>query len=93
MRSSALGCTITHPYARFSADGGSRVKVTLSGIGCPSHAEQRQMPRHKKNDAVGLKMTVYDSVIYIEQVDARTLALGEEVRRSDSSYPADPCPL
>jgi hypothetical protein len=51
------------------------VKIT----GGPAKAETKEMPRHKKNPAVGTKATVYASEIIIDQQDASTLAIDEEV--------------
>jgi glutamyl-tRNA synthetase len=48
-------------------------------IGGPTSAEIKEMPRHKKNPAVGTKKTVYASEIIIDQQDAQAFAIGEEV--------------
>jgi glutamyl-tRNA synthetase len=37
------------------------------------------MPKHKKNPDVGTKKTVYGSGIFLEQADANTFELEEEV--------------
>lgn len=58
----------------------SRVcSVPVTIIGGPTAVETKEMPRHKKNPAIGTKKTVYASEIIIEQQDARALAMDEEV--------------
>lgn len=47
--------------------------------GGPASAEIKEMPRHKKNPAVGTKKTVYASEIIIDQQDAQAFAIDEEV--------------
>jgi glutamyl-tRNA synthetase len=47
--------------------------------GGPASAEIKEMPRHKKNPAIGTKKTVYASKIIIEQQDAQAFAIDEEV--------------
>lgn len=56
------------------------VKVTVSGTSGPS---EKDVPKHKKNPDLGVKTTVFDSTIYVEQQDARTFADGEEVTMMD----------
>jgi glutamyl-tRNA synthetase len=51
--------------------------VTITGG--PAELEIKEMPRHKKNPAVGTKRTVYASEIIIDQADAQSFAIGEEV--------------
>lgn len=48
--------------------------------GGPAKVETKEMPRHKKNPAVGTKNTVYASEIIIDQADAQSFAKDEEVR-------------
>lgn len=55
------------------------VKIT----GGPAKAEMKEMPRHKKNPAVGTKKTAYASEITIDQQDASTLAIDEEITLMD----------
>lgn len=53
-------------------------------------AETRAVPKHKKNPTIGTKETSYSNVIYMEQADAVSFALNEEVSprlRSASSIP------
>lgn len=57
------------------------VKVTIRGG--PAKAETKEMPRHKKNPAVGTKQTVYASDILLEQQDAKSLSEGEEITLMD----------
>ena len=40
----------------------------------------KQNPKHKKNPEVGLKETVYGPVILVEQTDAQSFGVNEEVR-------------
>jgi glutamyl-tRNA synthetase len=51
--------------------------VTLAGG--PSFVEFKDMPRHKKNPAVGTKRTAYASTIILDQQDAQTFKDNEEV--------------
>ncbi|KAM0755247.1 glutamyl-tRNA synthetase [Meredithblackwellia eburnea MCA 4105] len=55
------------------------VKVNLTGTGTPTAPESREAAKHKKNPEVGTKMTTYDSVVYVDQKDAKGFALGEEI--------------
>ncbi|KAG8813754.1 hypothetical protein FRC17_001441 [Serendipita sp. 399] len=57
------------------------VRVTVTGG--PAEVEIKEMPRHKKNPAIGTKKTVYASEIIIEQADARGLTDGEEITLMD----------
>ncbi|KAJ1566452.1 hypothetical protein HK405_009756, partial [Cladochytrium tenue] len=43
----------------------------------------KEMPKHKKNPAVGMKQTVYSSELYLEFSDAQTLTEKEEVTFMD----------
>jgi glutamyl-tRNA synthetase len=51
--------------------------VTLTGG--PSSVEFKDVPRHKKNPAVGTKRTAYASTIILDQQDAQTFKDNEEV--------------
>ncbi|CAG8777857.1 13041_t:CDS:2, partial [Acaulospora colombiana] len=51
--------------------------------GGPAKAETKEMARHKKNPAIGTKKTVYASEIIIDQQDASTLAIDEEITLMD----------
>lgn len=53
------------------------VVVTITGG--PAGVETKEMPRHKKNPAIGTKTTVYASEIIIDQADAQSFAIDEEV--------------
>lgn len=46
-------------------------------------AEERQVPKHKKNPDLGTKATVYDSQILLEQADAASFEENEEVTLMD----------
>lgn len=48
-------------------------------IGGPVDYEVKMQPKHKKNVEVGEKLVVYSSSVLIEQADASSFALGEEV--------------
>ena len=48
-------------------------------IGGPSSVELKDMPRHKKNPAVGTKRTAYASTILLDQQDAQSFKENEEV--------------
>ena len=39
----------------------------------------KEMPKHKKNQEVGNKLTTYSSELYLEFADAKALSVGEEV--------------
>lgn len=56
--------------------------MTLSGPGAPNEAELRTVPRHKKNPDVGTKEVVYSTELFIEQIDAQSFVLNQEVRLS-----------
>lgn len=47
--------------------------------GGPSTVEIKSLPLHKKNPDVGTKKTVYADTILLEQEDAKSFALNEEV--------------
>lgn len=47
--------------------------------GAPAEPFFKDMPRHKKNTAVGTKQTVFAADIFLEQADAAQLQQGEEV--------------
>lgn len=55
------------------------LSVTVTITGGPATVEKKEMPRHKKNPAVGTKKTAYASDIIIEQADALSFAIDEEV--------------
>ncbi len=57
-----------------------RVFVTI--VGGPATYEVKKHPKHKKNPAIGEKEVVYASTVLIEQEDAKSFELNEEVRRS-----------
>jgi hypothetical protein len=57
------------------------VLVTIKGG--PTYPEVKSLPKHKKNPDVGEKMTVYTSLILLEQEDA--LSFDDEEEASDVS--------
>lgn len=64
---------------------GIRVKVVIRGEGTPGEPEVRVLPKHKKNPDVGNKETVFSDSILVDQEDAKTFAVDEEVRFSPLS--------
>lgn len=56
------------------------VKATLANA---PPAEERTVPRHKKNPELGTKTTVYDAAILLEQVDAASFVENEEITLMD----------
>jgi glutamyl-tRNA synthetase len=54
-----------------------RVPVTIKGG--PSGPEIKTLPKHKKNADIGEKKTVYTPSILVEQEDAISFDLQEEV--------------
>lgn len=56
------------------------VPATIAGAP-PAH--EKAVPRHKKNDTLGTKTTVYDASIFIEQADAASFADNEEITLMD----------
>lgn len=50
------------------------------GKPAPGTVETREVPRHKKNPAVGTKTTFYADRVFVEQADAASFAQDEEVR-------------
>ncbi|WFD24789.1 glutamate--tRNA ligase [Malassezia equina] len=56
------------------------VKATVAGAP-PAH--EKQVPKHKKNAELGMKTTVYDSQILLEQADAASFSDNEEITLMD----------
>ncbi|KAF8507309.1 glutamate-tRNA ligase [Hysterangium stoloniferum] len=56
------------------------VQLTLTGS---VPVEVKQNPKHKKNPEIGVKDTVYGSVIFVEQVDALSFTDNEEITLMD----------
>ncbi|TNY17169.1 glutamate-tRNA ligase [Rhodotorula diobovata] len=62
------------------------VPVTIrggEGKPAPGTVETREVPRHKKNPAVGTKTTFYADRVFVEQADAASFAQDEEVTLMD----------
>lgn len=78
----ALNKKVIDPVApRFTAIEEEKVVLmTLSGITEPA---VELKPKHKKNPAVGDKKVIYARTILIEQEDAASLAIGEEITLMD----------
>ncbi|KAJ7760428.1 glutamyl-tRNA synthetase [Mycena metata] len=49
----------------------------------PSESYSKLLPKHKKNSEIGQKLTTYSSDLTIEQVDAASFDLGEEITLMD----------
>ncbi|KAG0269729.1 hypothetical protein DFQ27_002398 [Actinomortierella ambigua] len=57
-----------------------RVKVTVKGA---EAYHFKEVPRHKKNEALGNKKTAYGPTMWLDQADAKELAQDEEVTLMD----------
>ncbi|KAG6300551.1 hypothetical protein E4U09_006727 [Claviceps aff. purpurea] len=55
------------------------VKVKLTGAEAPSGVVTEQRPKHPKNPDVGMKDVVFSSEILIDQEDAKSFTLNEEI--------------
>lgn len=56
------------------------VKCTIKGV---ERHEEKEMPKHKKNPDVGMKTTVFDSIVFVEQTDAQAFEDNEEITLMD----------
>lgn len=66
------------------------VKI-IGGEGKPEgKVEIKELPKHKKNEEIGLKKTYYGETIYVEQADAITFGQDEEVRAFSSLFFSSP---
>lgn len=65
----------------YAVDRENSVKVTITGG--PTAVEFKEMPRHKKNPAIGTKKTAYASEIIVDQADAQSFAIDEEITLMD----------
>jgi glutamyl-tRNA synthetase len=54
--------------------------VIVDVLNGPVDPYPKVVPKHKKNPDVGSKVTTYSNRILVEQVDAASFDLGEEVR-------------
>lgn len=52
-------------------------------VDAPAAPYEKQMPKHKKNPAVGMKTTTFTKTIHIEGEDAKDLTVGEEITMMD----------
>ncbi|KAF3926787.1 hypothetical protein ABW21_db0209615 [Orbilia brochopaga] len=59
------------------------VTATLTGTDEELKERAEEKPKHKKNPAVGIKQVHFGSQVLIDQVDARSFALGEEITLMD----------
>ena len=77
---------IIDPVApRHTAVAAERVLLTLTNG--PAAPEVVIVPKHKKNPAVGDKATTKSSTLWVDTVDAATVAEGEEVTLMDWARP------
>ncbi|KAJ2762773.1 glutamate--tRNA ligase, partial [Coemansia sp. BCRC 34490] len=60
-----------------------RALVPVTVTGAPSAAYVADVPRHKKNAALGSKQTVFSAQLFVDQADAAALAVAEEVTLMD----------
>merc|ERR1719197_2378443 len=67
---------------RFTAIG-SKGQVRLELSGGPTAPFYKTLPRHKKNESLGTKITTFSSHLLIEGADAVLLEEGEEVTLMD----------
>lgn len=51
--------------------------------GAPATAEVKEVPKHKKNPDIGNKKTTYSNKIALDQEDAKSLEVGEEITLMD----------
>jgi glutamyl-tRNA synthetase len=56
---------------------------TMHINGGPTVPEVKTMAKHKKNPAIGDKQTVFASMVLLDQADAATLEVGEEITLMD----------
>lgn len=71
----AMNKKVIDPVAARHTALASLVKVTVEDFDSYS----KLVPKHKKNPQMGDKLTVYSSIFNIEQEDAATLKVGEEI--------------
>ncbi|KAJ3258761.1 hypothetical protein HK103_003355 [Boothiomyces macroporosus] len=57
--------------------------VKVNVVGETVKTEIKAVPKHKKNPDLGNKLTTYAQNLYLEQVDAATVELGEEITLMD----------
>ncbi|KAJ7104112.1 glutamyl-tRNA synthetase [Mycena belliarum] len=57
--------------------------VSVDVLNGPVEPFTKTVPRHKKNPGIGTKVTTYANRIIVEQVDAASFALGEEITLMD----------
>ncbi|KAG0137108.1 glutamyl-tRNA synthetase [Tuber indicum] len=59
----------------------SHVRATITGAPSPAVCEDK--PKHKKNPAIGTKKTYFGSTILLDQADARSFRVNEEITLMD----------
>ncbi|KAJ2796262.1 glutamate--tRNA ligase, partial [Coemansia helicoidea] len=57
--------------------------VPTALVGGPAEPEVRSLPRHKKNPELGDKQTVFSSLLFVDQADAASFEVGEEITLMD----------
>ncbi|GJJ77614.1 glutamyl-tRNA synthetase [Entomortierella parvispora] len=63
-----------------AVEGLNKVKVTVSGADAYN---LKEVPRHKKNEALGNKRTAYGPTLWMDQADCKELEVNEEVTFMD----------
>ncbi|KAG9327404.1 hypothetical protein KVV02_005980 [Mortierella alpina] len=63
-----------------AVEGLNKVKVTVAGA---EPYTLKEVPRHKKNEALGNKMTAYGPTIWMDQADCKAFEVNEEVTLMD----------
>ena len=66
-------------YTVINADS----KVVLTLTNGPTSFEKKEVPKHKKNPALGNKAVYYTPKVYLETLDAQSISLNEEVTLMD----------
>ncbi|KAJ6618809.1 tRNA synthetases class I, catalytic domain-containing protein [Mycena sp. CBHHK59/15] len=79
----ALNKKIIDPKAPRFLGSLSTSSVSVTVHGGPTEPCTKLLPKHKKNPAVGEKTTVYANKIIVEQVDAASFGIGEEITLMD----------
>jgi len=59
----------------------SHIRATIAGAPSPAVCEDK--PKHKKNPAIGTKKTYFGSTILLDQADARSFRVNEEITLMD----------
>eukprot|EP01105_Mastigella_eilhardi_P027632 TRINITY_DN863_c0_g1_i2.p1 TRINITY_DN863_c0_g1~~TRINITY_DN863_c0_g1_i2.p1 ORF type:complete len:731 (-),score=242.51 TRINITY_DN863_c0_g1_i2:57-2249(-) len=68
---------------RYTAVGAEPAPRSLHVTDGPEQATHKEVPRHKKNPSLGMKLMTFARDLYIEQLDASQLKAGDEVTLMD----------